>query len=140
MAPNQTEKEKRKEYDKRYYEKNKEKCKERTKNHPSCITARENYRSRPEVKVKMRNQRLLRNYGITNADYEEMLEEQHFCCAGGGLHQNQTDKKLNVDHNHDTGEVRGLLCGSCNRALGLLKDNKQTLLALHSYLEKYNGA
>ena len=132
--------EKRKESAKRYYEANKEKCKERTKEHPACKAAREKYRNKPEVKEQRRNYRLLQTYGITNKDYEKKLEEQQFCCAGCGLHQNETNKKFNVDHCHESGLIRGLLCGNCNRGLGLLKDNKQTLLALYSYLEKYHGA
>ena len=134
-----TPEEKRKEYAKRYYESHKEECKKRTKEHPSCIEARLKYRNKPETKVQRRNYRLLTTYGITNEDYERMLEEQHFCCAGCGIHQNESNKKLNVDHCHQEGTVRGLLCGSCNRALGLIKDNPQTLLALLAYLEKHNG-
>ena len=121
---------------KRYYEKNKEACKERTKNHLSCKTAREKYRNKPETKQRIRNQKLLENYGITNQDYEKMLEDQHFCCVGCGLHQNELSKKLNVDHDHKTGTIRGLLCGNCNRALGLVKDNVETLVKLKKYLEK----
>ena len=132
-------KEKRKVYAKRYYEKNKEACNQRTKEHPSCIAAREKYRSKPETKDKIRNWRLLQNYGITNQDYEQMLENQGFCCAGCGLHQNILEKKLNVDHDHVTGKVRGLLCGNCNRALGLVKDNMETLVRLQEYLEKSNA-
>jgi hypothetical protein len=132
-------KQKRKESSKKYYEENKEACKQRTKEHPSCIAAREKYRSKPETKDKIRNWRLLQNYGITNQDYEQMLENQGFCCAGCGLHQNILEKKLNVDHDHVTGKVRGLLCGNCNRALGLVKDNLETLVRLHEYLEKSNA-
>ena len=129
----------RKKYTKTYYEKNKEICKQRTKEHPSCIAARVKYRNKPETKEKTRNNRLLRNYGITNIIYEKMLEDQQFCCAGCGKHQNQLEKKLNVDHCHETGLVRGLLCGNCNRALGLLKDNVQTLTMLIEYLEQFDG-
>jgi DNA repair exonuclease SbcCD ATPase subunit len=136
MTPEEKIKQKRKEYAKRYYEKNKEICKERTKNHPSCKTAREKYRNKPETKQRIRNQKLLDNYGITNRDYEEMLENQGFCCDGCGTHQNELDKKLNVDHDHKTGTIRGLLCGNCNRALGLVKDNVETLVKLKKYLEK----
>jgi hypothetical protein len=139
MNPEDLAKQKRKESSKKYYEENKEACKQRTKEHPSCIAAREKYRSKPETKDKIRNWRLLQNYGITNQDYEQMLENQVFCCAGCGLHQNILEKKLHVDHDHVTGRVRGLLCGNCNRALGLVKDNLETLVRLHEYLEKSNA-
>jgi len=139
MTPEEKLKQKRKEYSKKYYEKNKEICKERTKSHASCKTARDNYRNKPEVKEKNRNRRLVNAYGMTNEDYEKLLELQHFCCAGCGTHQNELDKKLNVDHDHKTGIIRGLLCGNCNRALGLVKDNLQTLTRLHQYLEKSHG-
>jgi hypothetical protein len=136
MTPEGKIKQKRQQYAKTYYEKNKEECKERTKNHASCIAAREKYRKKPETIEKNRNRRLLQNYGITNEDYEKMLESQLFCCLGCGLHQNELDKKLNVDHNHETGAIRGLLCGNCNRALGLIKDNVKTLTNLCKYLER----
>ena len=133
------EKQKQKQYAKKYYDNNKEICKQRTKEHPSCIAAREKYRSKPETKIKVRNWRLLQAYGITNVEYEEMLERQSFCCAGCGLHENELGKKLHVDHNHETGTVRGLLCGNCNRALGLVKENLKTLVELQKYLEKFNA-
>ena len=139
MNPEDLIKQKRKESSKKYYEENKEACKQRTKEHPSCIAAREKYRNKPETKDKIRNWRLLQTYGITNQDYEQMLENQGFCCAGCGLHQNILEKKLNVDHDHVTGKVRGLLCGNCNRALGLVKDNMETLVRLQEYLEKSNA-
>jgi hypothetical protein len=139
MSPEDFLKERRKEHAKTYYEKNKEVCKQRTKEHPSCIAAREKYRNKPETKDRVRNWKLLQNYGITNQDYEQMLENQEFCCAGCCVHQNILEKKLNVDHDHITGKIRGLLCGNCNRALGLLKDNLETLARLHKYLVKSNG-
>ena len=140
MTPEEKMKQKRREYSKKYYEKNKEVCKERTKNHASCKTAREKYRNKPEIKEKTRNNRLTQNYGMTNQDYEQMLELQNFCCAGCSTHQNELTKKLHVDHDHKTGIVRGLLCGNCNRALGLIKDKLETLTKLHQYLEKSNAS
>jgi len=135
MTPEEIQKQKRQKQAKTYYENNKEACKERTKNHPSCKLAREKYRNKPETKIKLRNRKLLLNYGMTNDDYEKMLENQQFCCAGCNIHQNELSKKLNVDHDHTTGLVRGLLCGNCNRALGLIKDNMETLIRLQQYLE-----
>lgn len=46
---------------------------------------------------------------------------------------------LSVDHNHSTGEVRGLLCANCNAALGLIDDNKSILSDLIDYLNMYDG-
>jgi len=45
------------------------------------------------------------------------------------------NKVLCVDHDHNTGKIRGLLCNTCNRALGLLKDNKQLLINALKYLK-----
>lgn len=131
-------KEKRKEYSSRYYEKHKEEVKKRTKEHPSCIKARENYRKKPETQALYRNNMLMKTYGITSEDYERMLEEQEFCCAGCNTHQLELKQRLHVDHDHETGVVRGLLCGNCNRALGLVKDNIKTLQSLINYLGKQN--
>ena len=61
MNPEDLAKQKRKESSKKYYEENKEACKQRTKEHPSCIAAREKYRNKPETKDKIRNWKLLQN-------------------------------------------------------------------------------
>jgi len=54
------------------------------------------------------------------------------CAICGGV--NDIDRRLSVDHNHDTGEVRGLLCNRCNRAIGLLGDSIDILESAISYL------
>lgn len=132
-------KQKRKEYTKRYYEKNKETILAKGKESPAAKAARKRYREKPETKEKQRQYRLINIYGITVEEYEELLISQNYKCAGCATHQAELTKTLNVDHDHDTGEVRGLLCGNCNRALGLVKDNTKTLLNLITYLEKYNA-
>ena len=48
----------------------------------------------------------------------------------------RTDVTLNVDHNHTTGKVRGLLCGHCNRGLGLLQDNYKVVAQAAQYLKE----
>jgi len=65
--------------------------------------------------------RLSKAYGLSKKEYLTLLEEQNGCCALCGVHHSQLNKRLCVDHNHVTGVVRGLLCSSCNFALGLLK-------------------
>lgn len=68
-----------------------------------------------------------------------MQDEQGGRCAACGrpetsLGNHGKVKRLAVDHNHETGEVRGLLCLSCNVALGLVDDDVNRLLALAEYL------
>lgn len=76
-------------------------------------------------------------YGITVDQYEQMLAAQDGACAI--CRQQQTDprkKRLAVDHCHETGTVRGLLCEKCNRGIGLLGDNLASLRAATIYLEE----
>ncbi len=80
-----------------------------------------------------------RNYGIGRADWLSMYERQGgvcFVCRGEGfLMREDHTAKLMVDHCHATGKVRGLLCHNCNRALGLLKDDKSAIRRALEYLE-----
>jgi len=74
-------------------------------------------------------------YGITPEKYDEMLAAQGGVCA---ICKNEDTKhKSNyfpVDHNHSTGEVRGLLCSTCNTGLGLFGDSIDTLMGAAAYL------
>ena len=82
---------------------------------------------------------LQRTYGIGVSDYEAMLESQNHCCklcgGEGFVMAKHHSMKLVVDHCHTSGAVRGLLCHNCNRALGLMHDNTETLRAAIAYLE-----
>lgn len=62
-------------------------------------------------------------YGISPEDYDRMLEAQHGRCLFCNL-EHSADKPLVVDHNHSTGEVRGLLCRSCNACLGWYENHR----------------
>lgn len=76
-----------------------------------------------------------RQYGITLEQYDLMVMQQGGCCRICGTDDpGSSRKRFSVDHNHDTGEVRGLLCGSCNAALGLFKDNPDILQSAFNYL------
>jgi Recombination endonuclease VII len=84
---------------------------------------------------------LMREYGITGAIYDRMLLEQGGVCAICGTsdpgRSKGKPKSWCVDHNHETGQVRGLLCGPCNRALGMLKEKSSTVLRAYQYLLKF---
>ena len=94
-------------------------------------------RAREVDPVKVRWQRLKRKYGITQQEYEQMLESQEYKCAICGTHDcghNETPNLL-VDHDHETNEVRGLLCSSCNLMLGKAQDSIDILSRAITYLK-----
>jgi hypothetical protein len=83
--------------------------------------------------------RLLREYGLTEAEYQAMLEEQSGVCAicrrpESARTSSGEIRRLAVDHDHETGAVRGLLCGACNRGIGLLGDDADRLASAAAYL------
>lgn len=77
----------------------------------------------------------IRMYGIDVADYERMLGENDGGCHICGRKPEGT-RALDIDHDHKTGKVRGLLCSNHNRALGLLGDDISLLLRSVEYLVK----
>lgn len=94
------------------------------------------YRSQEHVKEKMRAARLLKTYGITLDDYNEMFVEQQGCCKICGTSQSELKHNLSVDHCHITGKVRGLLCNDCNLILGNAYDSIDILQSAIKYLKK----
>lgn len=89
-----------------------------------------------------RDEKLKKRYGLTPEDLEKMLQDQDNKCVICGqeifLHGSSVNKNkiAHVDHNHETGEVRGLLCDKCNRGLGYFRDNEGYLISAISYLKK----
>lgn len=81
--------------------------------------------------------KLTKVYGITLAQYNEMLVDQNYCCSICAEPQRDS-KRLAVDHDHDTGRVRGLLCHECNLMLGKARDNPDLLRAGATYLEGFD--
>ena len=69
-------------------------------------------------------------YGISIEEYESMLESQSGLCAICA----EPGQKLFVDHNHQTGKVRGLLCPSCNGALGMVREDLAIIDSLKAYV------
>jgi hypothetical protein len=76
--------------------------------------------------------RLRQRYGVTRQEYEAKLDEQGHVCAICG-EKCKTNQRLCVDHDHDTGDVRGLLCHACNFALGIL-EKKEWRAKAEAYL------
>ena len=78
---------------------------------------------------------LKHRYGITIEDYDGMYIEQGGRCAICGNHQSKMNRRLSVDHCHETGKVRGLLCINCNAGLGNYRDNLALLENAVKYLK-----
>ena len=92
-----------------------------------------------EILKYKRNHHFMKKYGITVEDFDALRIKQKFCCALCNRHEVDTPRKcLCVDHNHDTGKVRELLCESCNQALGLFYDNPDVLEKASKYLRKHD--
>ncbi len=100
------------------------------------------YRSDPENKIKKTFYIRHKKYGITKQEYDKLLEQQNGACAICGNPETKTHKgvklDLCVDHDHETGEIRGLLCKACNTALGLFRDNIENLSNAIDYLMGLN--
>lgn len=96
----------------------------------ACRTAD---RQRSEAS-RQRRVRRFTTPGMTHDLYEQMLAEQGAVCAiCGGV--NKSGRALAADHCHDTGRIRGLPCGPCNAALGLMCDDPERLLRAIGYIE-----
>jgi hypothetical protein len=124
-AKTPSQKEYRLNYMKKWREKNREKH--------NKVANESHRRNRYKHIEKLRNERLQKLYNITQEDYLIMLENQNNKCLICGRDKSNFIKGLHVDHNHTTGEVRGLLCSNCNGSLGWYeKCNKE----IKSYLKE----
>lgn len=81
-----------------------------------------------------RRSALLRDFALTPEDYAALLIEQGGVCAICSAPPGT--RSLCVDHDHTTGAIRGLLCGPCNRGIGLLRDDPAVLRAAIGYLTR----
>jgi hypothetical protein len=93
----------------------------------------------PEYVNQHRSNQLKRRYGISLVDYETMLFSQNGACAicKSESPNKRSAKHFMVDHDHETGSVRGLLCHPCNTAIGLLGDNVLNLESAINYLSTH---
>lgn len=135
-----THKKERKEYNKINKEKIIEQKKEWHRNNKEK-NLRKNKEWREQNKDLIRNRRFERKYGITLEQYTFMLDQQNGVCKI--CKQPETRKlfgkvvALLIDHDHNTGKIRGLLCNKCNGMLGLSNDNPDILIAGAEYLVEH---
>lgn len=90
-------------------------------------------------KEKVRNSTLLYKYGLSITEYNYRFSEQNGCCVICEKHQSELTQALAVDHCHENGKVRGLLCSKCNIALGNVDEDINILLSMVDYLIKNKG-
>lgn len=90
------------------------------------------WRANPE---EIAARRRWRQYGLSSAEYEIMVQAQ----GGRCLICQQTPASLVVDHDHESGAVRGLLCHGCNTAMGFMKDDPKLLTRAAAYLRRKTG-
>lgn len=114
------------------------------KNQEKIVAYRELYNKDPRYKEKSKQysrKALLSGFGITQEDYDRMLEAQNGQCKICGSDKPDASgrkKNFHVDHDHVTGKVRGLLCHNCNVGLGNFRDSSELMKKAASYLNSFN--
>jgi hypothetical protein len=137
------------EYQRRSRQRNREKIRVRTAayraaNREFCRRATQEWERRnPERRKAAQRRRVLKRYGLTEAEFEARFVAQGGRCAicrQVPPEKYTRNKRLAIDHCHKTGKVRGLLCFGCNAILGNAKDDPALLLEVIAYIERYREA
>lgn len=104
-----------------------------------CNKWRREYKQKmPHIYKEYEHQRgLKRNYQLSKKDYDNMLQSQKGNCACCDRPATTFKRRLHVDHDHKTGQVRGLLCTQCNPGLGYFEDSTKRLEMAIKYLNKF---
>jgi len=93
-----------------------------------------------ELRKRSRKNTLLKfQYGITLNEYEKMFRDQLGLCDVCSDKMDSSTRRLCpcVDHNHETGKIRGLLCGACNKGISHLKESPQILQQAIRYIRRH---
>ena len=88
-------------------------------------------------KIRLKNNKLIRDFGITYDDYKRILNEQKGRCAICGRTEKENGKMLAVDHDHETMKNRELLCSSCNLTIGFIEKNNLDINKIKNYINKH---
>lgn len=94
-------------------------------------------RRRKENSRAVLSSKLKAAFGISLEQYEAIASKQNHCCAICGTPQVELRRKMAVDHDHETGKVRGLLCNNCNVGLGNFRDSEQLLVKAQKYIHEH---
>lgn len=124
-------KDRRRDYQKQWRERNAEKVADYQQQYHA------EYRMKEDSQFSTWKRNLHRNYRITPDDFNSMWESQDGKCAicnENMVPRGRSSFAATVDHNHETGEVRGLLCRCCNSGIGNMKDSPSILIAAYNYL------
>lgn len=138
-------------YSKEGYEAYKQRQRERYQNDPEFRALRQQQSKSRQysnlTEEQKRNRRAYyykRNYGVTDEVANYVLDHTHCeICGAEFTDMNATESRRSrhkhtriLDHDHSTGNFRGVLCNNCNRAIGLLGDNSETLLKAAEYVKR----
>ena len=105
--------------------------------HKQCKSCRSEYSKRSYNAEASRGNKLLKAYGLTLSQYDELLDSQRNRCAICDTDNPKGHNgRFHVDHKHLTGEIRGLLCHSCNVSLGGFRDSISVLAKAIQYLNE----
>lgn len=105
---------------------------QRVRHNKKCLALY--YANKPEWQRRERNSRFKRNYKIDAIEYEKRKIDQGDLCA---ICNTPMGKDAVLDHNHTTGTLRRFIHRTCNKGLGLFKDNPEILRLAAAYLERH---
>jgi Recombination endonuclease VII len=91
------------------------------------------WKTRDKQLIKIRKSKLKTKYKLSLEDFQNLFEKQNGVCAIC-KEPETAGRLLAIDHNHETGEIRGLLCTNCNLGLGKFKDSPELLRIAQEYV------
>ncbi len=108
--------------------------KHREKNRDRINRQAREYNATDRGKAMTRRSKIKQKYGITLEEHERIYVDQNGCCALCG--KLVAYREVHTDHDHETGEIRGLLCFRCNLGLGTFGDDLEGLRRVMKYLRR----
>jgi nitrate/TMAO reductase-like tetraheme cytochrome c subunit len=109
------------------------------KQYPSarCKPCHQQYRrDSPTTPRNRKSEKLQLRYGLNYEQWEKLRENEGHACMICGITESENSRRLDVDHCHSSGKVRGILCNPCNNMIAHAKDNVAVLRAAAEYLEE----